>query len=194
MPLIEKRRQWLVTIVLTVVLVISLAAWGFWWIAVRRFSNPLGPGVDAYAHGNWATAAHVARERLKGARDDSGVVRLLARALVQLGRDSSALSLFEQLEPASMTADDFHLLGIALFRTDNRAGAIAVWEQALLSNPDHAETLYKLIKVHQSTDRFHDAALATHRLTKHPDWQARGNRLLGQIQFACNDPSRAVEF
>jgi len=194
MPLIGKRRQSFVTIALTVVLAISLAAWGLWWIAKRRFSNALSPGVDAYARGDWTTAANVARERLKIARDDFAAVRLLARASVQLGRDSSALSLFEQLEPASMTADDFHLLGIALFRTDNRAGAVTVWQQALRSNPDHPETLYKLIQVYLATDRFHDAALAAHRLAKHPDWEAQANRLLGKIQFARNDPSGAAEF
>ena len=90
---------------------LAIGGAGFWWAAVRRSSGPLGPGLDAYAGGDWETSAGVARARLKEAADDIRAAQLLARASVQLGRDASALSLFDRLGPASLTADDFYLLG-----------------------------------------------------------------------------------
>ena len=73
-------------------------------------TGPLGPGLDAYARG-LGEASRVARSRLEDAADDFTAAQLLARASVQLGRDASALSLFDRLGPDSLTADDFYLWG-----------------------------------------------------------------------------------
>ena len=53
----------------------------------------------------------------------SRAAQLLARASVHLGRDSSALSLFERIGNRSMMADDLYLLGVALSRTGNDKGS-----------------------------------------------------------------------
>ena len=134
------------------------------------------------------------RARLKGTADDRAAVRLLARASVHLGRDSSALSLFERIGNRSMMADDLYLLGVALSRTGNDKGSTEVWIQGLRADPDHPQILHGMIKVNLKMDRFFEAAAEARRLAKQPAWQARANELLGRIQYPRNDPAGAVEF
>ena len=181
------------TIALALTLSLAIGGGGFWWAAVRRSSGPLGPGLNAYARGDWETSAGVARARLKEAADDITAAQLLARASVQLGRDASALSLFDRLGPASLTADDFYLLGLALSRTGNRTASVEVWEQGLRAEPGHPETLAALIRVYLEEDRFHAAAEAARRLAEHPDWRARAEAMMGRIRFGRNDPAGAAE-
>jgi tetratricopeptide (TPR) repeat protein len=190
---IDKRREWPIMIALTVVLVIPLAAWGLWRSAVHRSSNPLSPGVEAFARGDWKTAADVARKRLKDVPDDIPALQLLARSSVKLGLDSSALSLYQRLGPDLMTADDSHLLGIALRRTGNPRG-IEVWEEALGKTPDHAEILDALSRVYFESARYGDAASLARRLVQHPEWRLRASRLLGKIEFARNKFINAIHY
>ena len=121
-------------------------------------------------------------------------MRLLARASVHLGRDSSALLLFERIGNRSMMADDLYLLGVALSRTGNDKGSTEVWTQGLRADPDHPQILRGMIKVNLKMDRFFEAAAEARRLAKQPAWQARANELLGRIHYARNDPAGAVEF
>ena len=101
-------------------------------------------------------------------------MRLLARASVRLGRDASAMSLFERLGPQLMTADDFYLLGVALSRSGNRRAASRCGSRDC-GDPDHPEILDELTRVYLEADRFNDAAPAAGRLAKHPDWRARAD-------------------
>ena len=178
---------------LGVVLVLLPAAAGwFWWNSLRRAADPLRPGLDAYARGDWDTAAKVARERIKEFSDDLAAVQLLARTSVRMGRDSSALSLFSRLGPDFMTADDFYLLGIAVSRTGNPKGGVEVWEQGLRANPDHPEILDALIQVYLKNDLLQAATEAAGRLAKQPRWQDRAQTALRQIQLARGDPAAAA--
>ena len=172
---------------------LATAGW-FWWNSLRRAADPLRPGLDAYARGDWETAAKVARERIKEFNDDLAAVQLLARASVRMGRDSSALSLFNRLGPDFMTADDFYLLGVAVSRTGNPKGSVEVWEQGLKTNPDHPETLHALIPVYLEDDLFQAAAEAAARLAKHPQWRDRAQTALREIQLARGDPAAATGF
>ena len=179
---------------LTLLVAPVLVAGGLWRGRFGRSSDPASRGLDAYARGDWQQASDLARDRLKAARDDLGAVRLLARALVRLGRDASAMSLYERLGPQLMTADDFYLLGVALSRSGSSQGGTEVWQQAIQRDPDHPEILNELTRVYLEADRFNDAARAAGRLAKHPDWRARGNDLLGKIELARDDPAGAVDF
>jgi len=105
----------------------------------------------AYAQGDYETALNLARERLKGTMDDHAAVRLLARASVHLGRDSSALSLYKRLGDRSMMADDFYLLGVVLSRATNAQGSTEVWKQGLRVEPDHPQILCEMIQVNLKT-------------------------------------------
>ena len=84
-----------------------------WWLLAYRVTESLQSGREAYAQGNWETALSLARKRLKEAGHDREALRLLARSSVQLGRDSSAISLYDRLGPQAMAADDLYLLGLA---------------------------------------------------------------------------------
>jgi len=167
---------------------------GVWRLHFCRSAKPLDLALMAYARGDYETALNLARERLKGTKDDRAAVRLLARASVHLGRDSSALSLYDRLGDRSMMADDFYLLGIVLSRASNAQGSTEVWKQGLLVEPDHPQLLYEMIQVNLQTSRFFEAVGEAHRLAKQPGWQARAGELLGRIQYARNDPAGAVQF
>jgi tetratricopeptide (TPR) repeat protein len=196
MPRIEARIRWRVPLALATVLTLFMAGAGFWWVGIRRSSGPLGPGLDAYARGDWEKAAGVARARLREAADDITAARLLARASVQLGRDASALTLFDRLGPAVLKAEDFYLLGVALARTGNSASNVEVWEQGLRSDPDHPdhpETLAALVRVYLEQERFEAAVAAARRLAQQPGWRAEADVLLGRLQADQGDPAGAVE-
>ena len=167
---------------------------GLWRWHARRSVDPLGPGLGAYARGDYETASNLARERLKGTTDDHAAVRLLARASVHLGRDSSALSLYKRLGDRLMMADDLYLLGVALSRMGNIQGSTEVWRQGLRVDPDHPQILYNIIQVNLKMDRFFEAAAEAGRLSKQPAWRTRADDLLGRIQYARNDPAGAAEF
>lgn len=191
----QGRGWWLAALALGVALALLLATGGwFWWDGLRRASDPLRPGLDAYARGDWETAARVARQRIKDFNDDLAAVQLLARTSVRMGRDSSALSLFNRLGPDFMTADDFYLLGIAVSRTGNPKGGVEVWQQGLRLNPDHPETLSALIPLYLKDDLLQAATQATSRLAKHPQWRDRAQTALREIQLARGDPAAATGF
>jgi len=187
---IRMRRWWLGMIALATLLAIG----GLCWLWARPFAKPVGRGLDAYARGDWETAAALARARLKVAGDDAAALRLLARASVRLGRDSSAMSIYKRLGPQAMLADDLCLLGIALTRTGNHQGGLEVWEQAGSIDPNHAETLFELTRAYLAGDQLTKATETGRRLAPRPGWQARAESLLGRIQFARNDPVGAVAY
>ena len=162
-------------------------------IAARLITVSTSVNKEMWVKLSYETASNLA-PRLKGTTDDRAAVRLLARASVHLGRDSSALSLFERIGNRSMMADDLYLLGVALSRTGNDKGSTEVWKQGLRADPDHPQILHGMIKVNLKMDRFFEAAAEARRLAKQPAWQARANELLGRIQYARNDPAGAVEF
>ena len=141
MPRYPSRRLWF-----GIVAGASILAVGGVWVARSlRPIDPVEQGLSAYARGDWEVAAERARERLKSSGDDVVALRLLARASVRLGRDSSALALFNRLGADAMSADDLCLLGIALTRTGNPRG-LEVWEQALKAEPSHPEVLFEVTR------------------------------------------------
>ena len=187
------RGRWPVSTMLVLGLAALLSSASFLWVRSRRPTNSLSSGLDAYARGDWVTASDWARERLKQASDDREALRLLARSSIRLGRDSSALSLYERLGPSSMLIDDLYLLGTALARAGNTKGSVEVWEQVLKADPDHPETLHEMIKMHLQASRFHAAAAAADRLARHPDWRNRADALMGRIELNRDNPAKAAQ-
>ena len=185
--------RWFISAVLVLGLIVLLSLVSFLWVRSRRPPDFLDAGLDAYARGDWEAASNWARERLKLASSDREAVRLLARSSIQLGHDSSALSLYERLGFSAMAADDLYLLGTTLARTGNPQESVKVWEQALKADPDHPETLYEMIKVHLRTDRFSAAAAAASQLAKHVDWRGRADALMGQIELKRDNPGKAAQ-
>jgi len=170
-----------------------LAACGL-WLALRSMTkDPLSQGWAAYDRGDWEVAVERARERLNSSGDDLSALRLLGRASVRLGRDSSALAVFGRLEAENMTADDLCQLGIALIRTGNSRG-VEVWELARSAEPNHPETLFELTCTYFARDRLDDAAKTGQALVKCAGWEDRAQALLGAIQLARDEPAAALEY
>ena len=59
----------------------------------------------------------------------------------QMGRDSSAVSLFHRLGSKAMSAEDHYLLGLALTRSGNGRAGLEVWELARAAEPNSTDTL-----------------------------------------------------
>jgi tetratricopeptide (TPR) repeat protein len=162
------------------------------WLARKRFdSDPIRQGRAAFARGNWEAAAERARERLKQSADDTAALQLLARSLARLGRDSSAIAVYNRLTPDALVPDDFWLLGLALSRSGDPR-AIKVWEQARHVTPSHPETLFELTRVYARNDKLADATETGRLLSKCPGWEARAQALLGTIELARDNPDAAL--
>jgi tetratricopeptide (TPR) repeat protein len=177
-------------ITLTILLAAGSLAWA--WFKGRPLVDPLQRAQDAYARGDWETAARLVRARLKSAGNDLTALRLLARTTAQLGRDSSAVAMYQRLGTGAMSADDFYLLGLATAREGNYFEAVKVWEQARSANPDHAETLYVLTLVYTAGDQYTKAIETARRLASCSGWDAHAEVLLGTILLNRGDPSGAV--
>jgi len=183
------RRLWLGMIALATLLTI-----GGLWLRVQPSAEPVRRGLDAYTRGEWEAAAALARVRLKSAGDDVAALRLLARASVRLGRDSSAMSIYQRLGPQGMLADDLCLAGISLVRTGNMERGLQVWENALSIDPNHAETLFELTRAYAASEKLTKATETGRRLASSAGWEVRADVLLGTIRLRLNDPSSAVTY
>jgi tetratricopeptide (TPR) repeat protein len=174
----------------------GVAAW-FWflpWPLGPR--GPLAPGLAAYARGDWPAAADWARRRLSVDRDDPEATRLLARSSVRLGRDQAATTLYGKLaspKAATLGAEDYYLLGLALHRQHKTDGAIARWEAGLRLDPRRGELLDALARAYIEQNRFVEASGAAERLAQLPAWRVRASLMLGEARAALNDPAGAVE-
>jgi tetratricopeptide (TPR) repeat protein len=177
-----------------------LTAW------LRLSSDPLTAGRRAYDQRDWVTAARSAREVLKARQGDPAALRLLARSSVQLGRDDAALGIYtRRLEPKSMQAEDYLLLGVALKRRGRNDGAMWAWNQALEADTVSAQALEDLTQLiyreaveteNPENMRPHPldaAARAAERLRRQPGWETRGDMLLGIICGDSLDPVGAAE-
>ncbi|MGP0068598.1 MAG: tetratricopeptide repeat protein [Isosphaeraceae bacterium] len=187
----DRRRRWPL---LAVVLGASILGGGFGWWWYRTHSGPSNPGEEAYSRGDWEKAADLARGRLKAAGEDPDGLRLLARASVRLGRDVSAMGIYQRLGPEAMHAEDLYLLGLALKRTGKTKSAREVWEIARSRDPAHAGTLFELTQAYLTADAFDHAAALGRLLASRPGWESRAEALLGMIQFQRNDFAGAASY
>ncbi len=185
----QSRARWLGLITAVVVLTTSSI-----WLTRRLWvPDPLMPGWRAYSEGDWEKALELARERLKVNGDDITALRLLARASIRLGRDSSAMAVYNKMGSGAMTAEDLCLLGIALNRSGNNR-ALEVWEQAFAAEPNHAETLFELTRAYSKNDRLDDAVKSARKLGECPGWEGQADALLATIALARNNPDDAITF
>ena len=166
---------------------------GLSWLRLRHPVGLLQTGRQAYKRGDWERAANLARERLKQARDDQEALRLLARSSVRLGRDSSAMSLYQQLGLSAMEADDLYLVGTMLARAGKAKESSYLWQEVLKENPDHPAALFEMIQVHLKAERFTAAAAAARRLARQATWKNRAKALLGWVEVKRDNPAQAIE-
>jgi prepilin-type processing-associated H-X9-DG protein len=172
----------------------ALAAAGAWAWRLRASPSvdPLALGSAAYRRGDWASAASFARDRLKASKDDREALALLARATARLGRDQSAMALFNRLGPESLRAEDLYLLGVVLRREGKAGPALRVWERAVRADARHAEALEALAAGYSAVNRLVEASGLAERLSRVPGCEARGGLALGALRAELNDPAGAA--
>src|SRR5439155_23472226 len=80
-----------------------------------------------------------------------------------------------------------------LGRQGKGSQALARFERATLSDPDHTETLFELSGLYAQMDRLADATDLAERLARRPGWAARASARLGLLFDDQNEPARAAE-
>ena len=165
------------------------------WVTHRRGTDLLAPARAAYGRGDWQGAWDAARDRLRAAPGDLDALQILARSSARLGRDDSAQAIYkEKLLPAGrMTGDDYYLLGAGLFRQKQVAAARSVLEQGAAVDPNHADVLQELARLHAHDERLGRATAYAERLSKVPGAEARGDLLVGLLAIEQADPSTAAD-
>jgi tetratricopeptide (TPR) repeat protein len=164
---------------------------GLGWIRSQSSFEPLEAGLQEYSSSHWDAAADLAKRRLVAVKDDPFATRLLARASIRLGKDSTAVPLYDRLSPGLLTGEDLFLMGTAMARSGNQKGSIDLWERALSADPDYPDTLFALGQHYFVKNWYNSAALLARRLAHHHGWQVQAEELIGQIQFAQNDAEGA---
>jgi Tfp pilus assembly protein PilF len=160
----------------------------------RLFPSLVSRTRTAYDQGNWSEAAELANQRLKSAPNDIEALRILARVAVRERRDKSARAIYSRLGGASaMEAEDLYLTGVVMNRAGDRATARECWATGLLTDPNHPELLDEFTQLSIESRQFDRAASLARKLATRPGWKARGNLLLGQIEYELDDPASAVE-
>ncbi len=165
------------------------------WASHRRLREEpsLAAGRLTYDRGAWEEAARRAREALKAEPTSTGAIRLLARSSARLGRDDSALTMFQRLGPDGLEAEDCFLLACILSRHDQPVAARAQLWKAHGKDPAHGETLNDLIRGLARDDSVAEAVELAVKLRAIPGWRARGEVAMGLLEAARDSPAAAAE-
>ena len=186
---IRRRGRWLGILGLAT---LSVAV-GLWYARARSTADPIARGLAASSSGDWEEAARLARDRLKVAGDDPSGIRLIAQA-------SAKWVVIPPLYPCSSSWIKGHVgrgslsPGPRFDARRQRPHRAEVWELARAADPNHTDTLLALTRAYLASKKLAAAAETGQLLVSRPGWAARGNRLLGAIQFELNDPIGAIGF
>jgi tetratricopeptide (TPR) repeat protein len=176
-----------------IVLVVIAAAAVPWRIDWRRRTDPVSRAEAAYARGDWQEALERARGHLRAHPADTKALRLVARSSIRLGRESVGRSIYGQLGGLdALPSEDLYLLGTLLLKRGEREAAEHCWEKGLDAEPGHAPTLEALARSRLEDNGLVSAAGLAVRLAAQPEWNARGDFLLGQIREAQGELEAAV--
>src|SRR5271166_2525388 len=95
-----------------------LTATGLGVAGMRQWSahSRLERGWSAYRESRWRDALSLANQRLKEDKNDREALRLRARASARLQHDDITIAGYVRLRSEDAQAEDFFLLGEALFR------------------------------------------------------------------------------
>jgi tetratricopeptide (TPR) repeat protein len=175
---------------------LALTAGGtaLWSARSRAISDPALRAAAAYDAGQWDSAAELARQTLGVRKDDPAALRLLARASARLGRDATAMTIYQRrLDEKGLEAEDYFVLGL-LYQRQGRADAAAVALKSVIeAGQVSPPTLEELGRLHIQGRRWEDALVVTERLRQQPGWEARGSMMLGTIRVELNNTPGAAE-
>jgi hypothetical protein len=159
--------------------------------------SPLTLARRAYDRGEWEQAVQALRGELKtesSRTPDPEVLRLYARALARLERDSAANTIYEsRLASAELEPEDAFLKGLVMARTGRAEAAVELWGGVVNKGVDHPEMLDHYSRLSARHQRMDQALEAARRLSRQPGWEARGLFVLGQIEDLIDDPPGVVE-
>jgi tetratricopeptide (TPR) repeat protein len=179
------------TVALVAVLAGALRMWQ------HNHPDALTLACRAYDRGEWQRAADALRGEMRsesGRPADPEVLRLYARTLVRLERDSAANAIYEgRLASADLEPEDAFLRGLILTRTGRPEAALELWEASVKRGGNHPEMLDHFARLSARFQRMDEALDAARRLSRQPGWEARGLFLIGQIDDIIDDPPGAVE-
>jgi tetratricopeptide (TPR) repeat protein len=165
------------------------------WAGTRP--DPLARARQAYDRGEWQRAAEALRGGVKAdavKTADRDVVRLYARTMVRLGRDSAAGALYGgPLASAELEPEDAFLKGLSMTRTGRPTDAFDLWARHVQAGVNHPEMLDHYARLSGRFQRMDPALDAARRLCRQPGWEARGLFLLGQLDDLIDDPPGVVE-
>jgi tetratricopeptide (TPR) repeat protein len=165
---------------------------------VGRWTSPTSDLVaqsrGAYDKGDWDQAASLARRQLQRNGNDSEALRILARALIRLGRDEAATAIYkDRLGVERMQPEDHFLVGLTMVRLGRNETALKIWEKAASEGPEHPELLGSLAQQALALGRLDLADSAARGLARQPGWEARGLLLLGEIQHLLDNSQGAAD-
>ena len=167
---------------------------GLWSARSRAISDPALRAASAYGAGQWDSAAELARQTLSVRKDDPAVLRLLARASARLGRDATALTIYQRrLDEKSLEAEDYLVLGLMFQRKGRTDTAALALKKVIEAGDVSPPTLEELGRLHIQGHRWEDAIAVTERLGRQPGWEARGSMMLGTIRIELNNIPGAAE-
>ncbi len=159
--------------------------------------SPLTLARRAYDRGEWQQAVNALRGEVKtdsGQTPDPEVMRIYARALARLDRDSAASAIYEgRLASAELEPEDAFLKGLVMTRTGRPEAAVELWAGFVKKGVDHSEMLDHFSRLSALSQRMDPALEAARRLSRQPGWEARGLFVLGQIGELIDDPPGVVD-
>lgn len=174
---------------------ISLTVGG-WAIWMRTHPDSTALARRAYERGDWPLAENILRGELRPdtiRSADPEAVRIYARTLVRLGRETAASSLYEgRLTSADLEPEDAFLRGIVMTHTGRLDAALALWGHYVEKAVDHPEMLDHYSRLAARLQRVDPALTAARRLCRQPGWEARGQFILGALSELIDDPPGVV--
>jgi tetratricopeptide (TPR) repeat protein len=168
-----------------------VAALGIVWGIERWQSWPLREAETSLAAGDPQRAEALASFYLDGQRDDPRGLAVRARALVQLGRGSEAVAIYEQIGGAS--PDDIHAWAAAYLLTESWSRGKHLLEQYLRMQPGDPEATYELATCTARLGRIKDAIEMAIRFTELSEQKAPGLLLQAIFSQDLGDSDAAAE-
>jgi tetratricopeptide (TPR) repeat protein len=193
MPREGLKRRWLVPAAACGAIVAGVVAGIVWWGRRPHEASLVERSRTAYSRGDWREAERHAREQLRKNRDDPDALRLLSRALFRQSHDESAAAISDRLGQATMTAEDYFLVGQACVRSEKVDPAINSWQQAVRLDPSHFESRVALEQVFFRLDRLAEASQQAQIVRARHGSEALGELMRGQICLRQSDSAGAAE-
>jgi Flp pilus assembly protein TadD len=184
LPRVGRRRAAWIVVVAVLALGVTMAV--AWWQ-----ERPLADAEAALASGNVKRATQLVGEFLDRRPENSRALALKARILVQMGRPSEAIGIFDRIGAAS--PDDEHALARALLMQQEWSTALPLLEHVVSQQPANADAWYELTSCRTRLGLFREALDSAARFAAVPGNEARGQVFLASIHNDLRNHRPAAE-